>query len=101
MRVWLDDVRAKPKDYHAHVLTAEYAIRMINKGLVTHISFDHDLGDDVKTGYDVAKHIEEMAYYNKMPRITWQIHSANPVGRENIKRAMDAADKYWDIHEKA
>lgn len=100
MRVWLDDVRKKPSDFDIHIYDAEYAIKVLRKGIVTHMSFDHDLGDESEmTGYAVARAIEEMAYHKQIPRLTWAIHSANPVGRENIRRAMEAADKYWSQHE--
>lgn len=64
-----------------------------------HISFDHDLGRNL-SGYDLAKYIEKWAFHNLMNRITWEIHSANPVGRKSIEMAMKNADKYWTQHEK-
>ena len=45
--------------------------------------FDHDLGVD-KTGYDVAKYIVEHQIEIK----GFKIHSANPVGRFNIRQLM-------------
>ena len=64
-----------------------------------HISFDHDLGDNRLSGYDLAKWVERRAHLNQIKRITWDIHSANPVGRKNIEMAMSNADKYWTQHE--
>jgi len=61
------------------------------------ISFDHDLGGN-DTAMPVARMIEEGAYRNELPRIKWHIHSANPVGRLNLKACMESADRYWDWH---
>lgn len=107
MRVYLDDVRPMPDDFDCLCLTANEAINLLRTGLVTHISFDHDLGEpieDVGSGYMVASKIEEWAYgiykpyleYGvKFPPLTWEIHSGNPVGRENIRRAMVSAERFW------
>ena len=99
MWLWLDDVRPMPRGYHARAWTAEEAIQFIETGNVSHISFDHDLGNEVEqTGYDVAKFIEEGAYFDALPYMTWEIHSDNGPGRVNIRRAMEQADKYWHDH---
>jgi hypothetical protein len=96
MKLWLDDIRPMPEGYDVHVKTAEGAIMSLQTGMFDHISFDHDLGDvDEKTGYDVAKWIEKMAYYKKIKPMTYAIHSANPIGATKIKMAMRMADQYW------
>ena len=94
MKLWLDDERAMPPQFDTQVKTAEEAITLLKTQQVTHISFDHDLGEG-QTGYDVAKWIEKRAWYGTMPPMEWQIHSANPVGRQNITIAMKNADRYW------
>ncbi len=109
MKVWLDDIRMSPfppRDYRTeypfdeyapydvHVETADALIKLIDAGKVTFISFDHDLGRG-KTGYDVAKYIEESAYAGTILPIYYKVHSANPIGTENIKRAMDSAWTIW------
>lgn len=73
--------------------TAQEAIDILKTGKVGLISFDHDLGEPENgTGYDVAKWIEEMAHTDPSFMVPeWAIHSANPVGRENIRRAMWSA----------
>ncbi len=95
MKVWLDDERPMPKDYDAHAKTAAEAIKLLSGGDVTRISLDHDLGDGNKTGYDVAKWIAEKAYRSAIPPLGWTLHTANPVGRDNMKAALLNADKYW------
>ena len=98
MRIWLDDVRPMPSDFDKHVKTEQEAIDILKTGEVTHISFDHDLGEfENGTGYNVAKFIEANAYDGTIRYLTWTIHSANPVGRQNIEAAMNAAERFWNI----
>ena len=94
MRIWLDDIRPAPAGYIHHT-DPEVVIELLLTGQVTAISFDHDLGEDMLSGYDVAKVIEQLAFEACITRVEWQIHSANPVGRKNIEAAMRNADKYW------
>jgi len=98
--LWLDDIRDPMVHYHRVMSTGQLneieeikwvkdydeCIATITKyGLPYHISFDHDLGEDPRTGYDVAKYIINLLLDN--PRIkapTISVHSDNPVGSENI-----------------
>lgn len=107
--LWLDDER-DPEDTRIQevfgsftgmvwVKTAEAAINRLVAGNVRYVSFDHDLGT-TKTGYDVAKWIEEQAYLGTIPRLNWSIHSLNPRGAKYISSAMSNADKYWEADEK-
>jgi hypothetical protein len=100
MKLWLDDQcdiigeRMPPKGW-VGTKSAITACALIKSGEVEAISFDHDLGT-LLTGYTVAKFIEKHAYIGDIPKIKyWEIHSANPVGRDNIVRAMNNADKFW------
>lgn len=108
IRLWLDDIRPMPSDFDIHAKSANEAIKVLKTGNVVHISFDHDLGDIVdtegdivlwnehkKTGYYVASWIEEQAALGNIPPLTWAVHSANPIGSENIRQAMLQADKFW------
>jgi hypothetical protein len=99
MKIWLDDVRLKPAEFDVHCETVEQALMLINGGHVTHISFDHDLGEDEPTGYNLARIIEEKAFFGKLKRFTWEVHSANPVGAAHIVAAMTNAVTFWDQHE--
>lgn len=100
MKLWLDDIRPMPTDYDAHVTTAMEAIFYLKTNKISHISLDHDLGDDnhFGTGCDVANWIEESAYNGTLKKLTWYIHSANPVGRKRIEQALKNADEYWEKH---
>jgi len=109
MKLWLDDIRMTPftprdsreeypfdryAPYDVIAQTYDEAIKLIDTGKIKFISFDHDLGEG-KTGYDVAKYIEEGAYNGTISRIYYKVHSANPVGSQNIKQAMDNAWRIW------
>lgn len=119
--VWLDDVRPKPASYTHHCKTAQEARDVLSQGTVDAMSLDHDLGicarctpgtvseaanivvvsslDSVckkecacachETGYDLVKW---MAANDVWSRQKPKVHSANPVGAENM-RAM--IDRYW------
>lgn len=97
MRVWLDDVRPMPNGFDIHVTTAPQALELVQTGKVSYVSFDNDLGpDEAGQGYQVADLIERLAFQNKIPRIGWDVHSANPVRRQHIIIAMSAADRFWE-----
>lgn len=97
MKLWLDDVRSMPAGYDVWAKTADEAIEYLKTGQVTEISFDHDLGLD-KSGYDVAKWIEEQAAYGQIKSMIWHVHSANVVGAALITKAMQKANEFWDDH---
>jgi len=93
LRVFLDDVRPAPDANWTVVRDPKLAIVMLEFGIVEEISFDHDLGEGQKTGYEVACVIEWLVHKGKIDMPKWHVHSANPVGRANITAAMQAAEK--------
>ena len=105
IRLWLDDERdpSTPiiqQKFLANgdeiwVKTVAEAKNMIQKGNVSFISFDHDLGQE-ETGYDLARWIEERAFVEGIQPPDYRVHSANPVGAKNIDQAMQNAFKYWN-----
>jgi len=97
IKLWIDDVRQMPSNFDLHARDAEEAIQMLRDYDITHVSFDHDLGQEA-SGYDIAAWVEMMAYTNELKRFTWQIHSANPVGASRIENAMKKADEFWERH---
>ena len=78
MKLWVDDERQAPEGW---VIADNYrfAIAALGTRDVTSISLDHDLGG-TKTGYDICKY---MADNNIWPHNIY-IHTANPVGRDNM-----------------
>ncbi len=97
LKIWLDDIREMPEGFDIWVKTELDAILLIGKGNVSHISFDHDLGENAGNGYNVAACIEHDAYYGKIPQLTWDVHSQNPVGRKNIEACMKSAERFWNF----
>lgn len=98
IRLWLDDVRPMPDDFDVWCKDETSAIQLVQLGVVKHISFDHDLGTGNGSGYGLACVIESGAYHNTIPSMTWDIHSQNPVGRDNIAKAMMSADNFWSMN---
>ena len=85
MRIWLDDVRPMPAEWDVWLKTAEQAILAIRLGGVTAISLDHDLGEESdKTGYDVARFIEEGAFNDTIAPIEIYVHTAKSFGMSGL-----------------
>lgn len=98
LKIWLDDIRPMPQDFNLHVQTVAEAIDKLKTNHVVLISLDHDLGDyDTKTGYDVAKFIEESAFDGSLIPLEIRIHSANPIGVNNMKMCINNAYKFWGL----
>lgn len=103
MKLWIDDERPMPNDFDIHVKSAMAAIELLSNTNISEISLDHDLGDEdcCGTGYQVACWIEYAAKEDRIKRIKWNIHSANPVGRMKMRMALDNADNHWNFHERS
>ncbi len=95
MKVYLDDVREAPPGW-VRAYMPEEAIELLRSGGVTDLSLDHDLGLDTpdaeRSGYSVLVWLErevgEGRWPFPLPTIT--IHSANPPGRDRMRRAIAA-----------
>lgn len=98
-KLYLDDIRIPKSDGWDIVRTYDEFVDWIKEnGLPDEVSFDHDLAlihydpstwtqkfeYTEKTGYDAAKWLCEYCWTNGLPIPTWNVHSANPVGRDNI-----------------
>lgn len=105
IRLWLDDNR-DPKDPEIQkkfgargdetwVKTVEEALKYLQSGNVEYLSFDNDLGEGLKEGRHLAAWVEEQAYYKKLPKFAWAVHSTNPSGAKEIIQAMQNADRFW------
>lgn len=94
--VWLDDLRPKPDGYHVWIKDYRSFVEFVkNEGKhipLTYISFDHDLGEG-ENGYDCAKFLVNWCIDNDYLVPDYAIHSANPVGRENIKSIFESYRK--------
>ena len=94
MKLYLDDVRDLPDESFLLARSYEEAVLFVkDNGIPPFISFDHDLGVDeneklLPTGFDFAKWLVEMDMDNiyKFPEnFSFNVHSANPVGKANIE----------------
>jgi hypothetical protein len=99
------------RNYDQFVATIE------SQGLPFIISFDHDLSLEhypfmepdggvsstriipydrytEKTGYHAAKYLTEYCFEKSLDLPKYYIHTANPVGRENIKSILESYEKF-------
>ena len=93
-RLFLDDLRDAPSgDPWVTVRSFADAVAYIEQqGIPAFISFDHDLGEDVPTGYDFAKWLVEchLDGTHLFPTtFSYAVHSANPPGAANIRGLLD------------
>lgn len=102
MKLWIDDVRPAPEGYVWAKSVHEgkiYCCQHLSPDKVLHIeamSLDHDSGDYHSMGGDyieLLKWLEEKQYTENwiIPTI-FQIHSQNPVGRENMRSIIQHND---------
>jgi len=86
--LFLDDVRQMPPGYYRVYNYQEFTSFILKNGLPDFISFDHDLGD-AKSGFDCAKFLADYCLNQKFTFITFQVHSQNPVGKQNIESLLN------------
>jgi hypothetical protein len=88
-RLFIDDIRDPVDPDWRIARTSADAIAMLEDlGCPIEISFDHDLGGDDTAMFVVRRLIDldlDAAGTFIRPDFSYSIHSANPVGRENIK----------------
>ena len=120
-KLYLDDIRTPKTDGWKIVRCYEdFVTTILTKGLPTEISFDHDLGEEhikyffengghqnppnpqktnfiEKTGYDAAKWLTNFCHDNGLPLPNFNVHSANPVGRDNILQLLENYRKNNDF----
>jgi hypothetical protein len=93
MKIYLDDERAAPEGW-TQARWPQDVVKLMHEFDVTHLSLDHDLGDDAHgTGYDVLLWIESRVSFTgfKIPEIT--IHTSNPAARLRMEAAVDAINR--------
>jgi hypothetical protein len=89
MKIYLDDMRKEPIGWQL-VKTAEEALTALKTGNVTHLSLDHDLGDDeAGTGYDVILWIEREVFINGFVAPEIKIHTANISARKKMELGLN------------
>lgn len=66
-------------------------------GLPNHISFDHDLGKNEPTGYDIArKLVDYIMDHDLQANFIFAVHSKNPVGKKNIEMLINNFMEKWN-----
>lgn len=79
VRLWVDDERAAPDASWLTARTVSQALSALSAGDVAEVSLDHDLGGDER-GVQIT---DWMAEHDAFPPVL-HVHSANPVGREQM-----------------
>ena len=94
MKLFVDDVRDAPDFSWKVVRSYKEAIDVLKSEKVQILSLDHDLGEDL-TGYDIINWLEKKVYHEEIePPKKILVHSANPVGVDNIKRAINSIERF-------
>lgn len=94
MKIFLDDERTTPAGW-IRTYTYQETVDMLKTGLITKLSLDHDLGatDTKYTGYDVILWIERQVHEAGFIPPKIYLHTANPVGQENMQRGIEAIER--------
>lgn len=91
IKIWLDDIRIAHKGFSwCHSVNEAKALieKCEKEGLVIELlDLDHDLGEYVSDGGDGIKLIDWLAETKRIYKIN--LHTMNPVGRENMQREID------------
>lgn len=81
---------------------------IVENGLPFVVSFDHDLADEhylpevpqsaykEKTGMDCAKWLIDYCMDNNLKLPAFNVHSANPAGRENIRSILSNFSRFQE-----
>ena len=90
MKLWIDDIRPAPEGYiwresvDGAIVSILYAEK--NNIMIELIDLDHDAGDFAQYGGDYIKLLDWFERTGRSYPI--RIHSANPVGVENMRRII-------------
>lgn len=90
--LFLDDVRPTPNGFYRVYDYKGFTGFILKNGMPDFISFDHDLGEG-RSGFDCAKFLVEYCLDHHIPRIHFQVHSQNPVGKQNIESLLHNFNK--------
>jgi len=96
--VFLDDNRPCPDERWTLVNWPQEAIDILKTGNVTHLSLDHDLGNDRRgKGYDVILWIEKQVATNdfKPPKVMLA-HSSNESAKLKMRAGIRAIRKIYN-----
>lgn len=96
---WLDQGMYRHEDWIIARTWDEVLDILITMGMPKMVSFDHDLGEGQKTGYEIAKKMCDMVMDGmRLPEdFDYRVHSKNPVGKKNIEEYMRAFLNYQSV----
>jgi len=87
-KMFLDDIRQPPSDDWMVCRSSNEAIQYVEKhGMPDFISFDHDLGGNDTAMVFLHYYIDKL-WNGTDPPPQYNIHSANPIGSNNIDSFM-------------
>lgn len=100
-KLYIDDIREPKAKFDKITRSSKETIEYLTRyGCPNYISFDHDLGGE-DTAMTVVKWLVEMDLAMSGEFIPFDfdfnVHSANPVGAENIKGYLDSYIKQKEI----
>lgn len=98
INIYLDDLRPCPEGF-VLAKNIEEAKELMKGNEIGILSLDHDLGLDKKgnilpTGYDFVKYLCDVGLNCK----AIYLHTANPVGKENMRQLLRNAKKHGVIN---
>ena len=94
MKVYLDDERVAP-DGWIQTRWPDETIELLRTGEVTHLSLDHDLGDDERgTGYDVVLWVEGQVATTDFVPPEMTVHSANSSARIKMEAGIRSIQRF-------
>jgi hypothetical protein len=87
-RLFIDDERMPPDDGTTYVIVrnSDEALRtVVDRGLPSFISFDHDLGGD-DTAMIFLRYLIDYCLDHglTLADVSYYVHSQNPIGKQNI-----------------
>lgn len=90
MKLYIDDVRCPPDDGFVVLRTSEEALQYVREhGWPNFMSLDHDLGGDDTVMVFLRRLVDEIWDQKTLPP-HYYVHSANPVGKQNIISFMNS-----------
>ena len=97
LKIYIDDLRDPSVEEFDYIIINSHVFRALLSKIssedtkISYISFDHDLGEDEPSGYDLCKYLVQADQtFDVLDKdFTFNVHSANPVGAENITEYMN------------
>ena len=88
-KLFIDDEREPPRDGSlwtvARNMDEVKSLVTVGSGFPSFISFDHDLGHDQPTGYDIVKYLVDLDLSDSIhipKKFDFYVHSHNPIGKK-------------------